>query len=1233
MTLAADETTPKRAAPALTPAPTARLLAVGAGPDGAALIGVDEAGRPILVHRLLKGVVGDAGRRRRLERRLAFEEAPKKATAGIEAVRGFDLTGAPPFIVIAGDVGVPLAESLAALQKRPDQGLAMMLQVASALAKAHEAGIAHGCLGPHTVRVANGRPQLSFLGISTGLAPPPDERWRRHFPAETTSLAEDAKAFGALLGIVMLGEEKAYRILRQEPASGTMSMSLVVDLVRELTDTELGWRPTLPEALLRLESFASLIGGGGGATESEADDDLVDAGDTVAPESTSPPPSPPSPSTSAPASNGSTQQAKRTDDTVPVKRPAFVEKANGLSNAGDEPDTLPVARRRIGRFLLKTPIGAGAMGQVWQAVDEDSGDDVALKLIGKDVLATEKAKRRFKKEARLLSELRHPGIARFIEAGERSGTLFMATELVKGQSMSAMLKTTGPLPEREAIALIADLVRALVDVHDNGIVHRDIKPDNVIVVDGAAAAVSKTKLIDFGVARHLEEEGSLAMTRVGAVLGTPLYMSPEQCAGKTVDARSDIYAVGTTLYELLVGQAPFAGKGITQVLAMQIEHVPERVSGVRPDASAEVAGVVAKCLEKTPDDRYQDARELLAALLPLMGVPVPTLSTPSSTVRRYTFTFPLSSSPSALWPFVSNTERLNRAIGLGAVEESISVENGDVAMHGKSKQAGFSLAWKENPYEWIFERRLGVLREYDVGPLRSLQSTVELFRDGAGTRLVQTIEAEPRGLIGKAAAAIEIGLRTRRALEKTYTRIDALLQGRLGHNPEIDAFEASGQVSAEVDRRCALLEKLAVSQGADAQAIEALGTFIRLSPSQELARIRPIALARRFKLPEQVVVDATYVAASVGLLKPLWDLLCPSCRVPASIEETLRALRAHGRCEVCDLEFSLDLASSIELIYQVHPSIRIADPATYCISSPVHTPHVMAQLRVAAGETRTLELRLPEGQYQFVARATKVSAAFRVKENAPTAHWDVPLSLGPTNDATKVFSGGGQRFEIKNDTDRASQVRIERMTPRDDVLTAARALSSSLFKRLFPDQVLSDGAMLRVGAVTLLLIEPAPGFVSGFGLEDLYGFFRVVDDVVASSGGAVVRLHGEGVMSAFDDPAAAINAVTLIGERTKHPNRLRAAVHRASAGAVTLNERLDYFGVCVSELLELIAHAGAGEILLSDDVAADGRCLTLVRAGTPVSGTLAEHGLRRRFIPTEPNLRLGSTDVAEASAE
>ncbi len=1128
---------------------------------------------------------------------MAFEQAASASLLpGFERLSGVDLTGLPPIIMVDAVPCVTLAELLDVLRAAPKRGLHVLADLARALAAAHAEGIAHGALSPWSIGInveAGDSVRISVLGLQTGAAAPGDPDWVRQFGGGEPSTDDDARAFGGLCVLLACDDTTARAWIRDASAvpAAAPRLSVLLDMGQELLGLEPAWRPTMAHVAARVQGIRDLWGGAAPGTASlEANRPPLD--DQCA-------------------------------ATSPMARPAH----SGIDNVvthmmegeEDSADHRP-GLRRIGRYVLVEPIGAGAMGQVWRAIDDDTGEAVAVKLIGKGVVPTAKARQRFQKEARLLSELRHPGVARFLGAGELSGSLYLVTELVDGTPLKTVVRDHGPSPEREAIAIVADLARALIDVHDNGIVHRDIKPDNIMVVADSTRHGTRVKLIDFGVARHLEEAGSMAMTREGTVLGTPLYMSPEQARGEPVDARSDVYAVGTTLFEMLVGEAPFAGRGVAHVLAMQIEQVPPKVTDLRPDASAEVAAVVARCLEKQPGHRYQDARELLAALLPLIGqTATPVEQSPASpAVRRYVFTFQLSSPPSALWPLISNTERLNKAIGLPVVEESVVVADGEVSRFGHSRQVGLDLAWREHPYEWVHERRLGVQRDYNEGPLRWMRSNVELIPDGGGTRLVQTIEVEPRGLIGKAAAAIEIGLRTRRGLEKVYQRIDALVGGRLGAAVGLDAFEATQPIAGDVDIRLARLEQLAVKQGASARAIEAIGSFVRLASSQELARMRPLALARRCAMADSEFVDACYHAASVGILRPLWDLLCPSCRVPSSVEETLKALRTHGHCEVCNLEFSLDLASSIELVFQVHPSLRHADAATYCISSPAHTPHVLAQLRVPVGEHVTVDVSLPEGQYLIACRTLPLGITFRVRAGAPRSRLDIALSQHMSqhiSTTTRELPMGRQEIVLHNTLDRAHLVRIERMTPRDDVLTGSRALSSSLFKRLFPGEVLADGALVRVAAVTMLLVEPCLRADRRLAIEDLYGLYRSIDDVVANHGGAVVRLHGDGALSVFDDAAAAVRAATVLGQSHSGVG-LRAAVHRASAGAVTLNERLNYFGACVQEIIELVARAKPGELVISDAIADDEDVQEALRRSEPVEATLDDVGLRRRLGPS-----------------
>ncbi|MDP2340532.1 MAG: protein kinase [Deltaproteobacteria bacterium] len=1199
------------------------LRSVGAGSDGAAFLGEDEHGRPCTVHRVRADVAADPHRRRKLQRRLAFhDQATKEGIRGLLAVRGVALDQNPGVIVIEQTARSLVDEPcLEGSSRGPDFARAVRLlhELARTLSLAHTEGIVHGALSPRSVRVrgpAIASPMaappdlsksadvddgvaLSFLGLRTMPEGQPDALTRLLQPGdmEEPRSVDDAFAFGGLIAFVVLGDAGARAMVDIDPRTAATTALARTDhplmmLARDLLDPEPAWRPTLADCARRLAALS---------------------------------------------------------DTLGATAPAPLQPVALAPDADDDHDN-PL---RIGRFRLVAELGQGAMGKVYRGIDEDSGAVVAVKLLQKQGPPSPKALLRFRKEARLLAELHNPGIARYLDAGEEGGVLYLVTELVEGQNLSSIVKAKGPFPEREAVAMVVDLLRALVDVHDNGIVHRDLKPENLILVDlsasasssattGAGARGTQVKLIDFGVARHFDESESLAMTREGTVLGTPLYMAPEQARGGVVDARSDIYAVGTTLFELLIGRAPFAGKGIAVVLALQLEQVPPKAAELRPDVSDDVSRIIARCLEKDPELRYQDARELLSALLPLVEAPPETVAQhpktpkgakPKSSRQSWTFTWDLVSHPSAVWPYVSNTERLSKAIGMGAVNEGVVLDGDDVTRMGRTRQAGFALEWKENPFEWVFERRLGVLREYSEGPMRWYSSTVDLapheVQGKTGTRLVHHIELEPRGLLGRAAASVEVGIRTRRALDRTYQRIDDLLQGRLGDAVVKDAFEEIPGLPADKEARMAWLEKQTVAQGADPPTLARLGDWMRQAPAQDVGRIRPIAVARKLGLDENAVINACYHAAGTGLIVPLWDLLCPTCRVPASIQETLKALKDHAHCEACNFDFALDLATSIELVFKLHPSLRDADTHTYCISSPAHTPHVMAQVRLAPNTTFVVDVDLPEGSYQLAGRRLGFSASFRVNEKASSTRWQIKLSKGPGPDDARAFAVGRQELALVNDTGREQLVRIERTTPRGDVLTAARALSSPLFKRLFPGEVLAPGAMVRVAAVTMLLAEVRGRVVDGVSngeeqsFEKLYALYRAVEHKVVECGGTVVKLQGEGVLAVFDEPAAAVRcaaALPAVLRPLATTATVRCAVHRGAAGAVSLNEHVDYFGRVVHEVLNLAQRAHVGELLLSDAVRGDPAVdAALKTAGIlqHTDGTLDDVGHRLQLPETQ----------------
>ncbi len=270
--------------------------------------------------------------------------------------------------------------------------------------------------------------------------------------------------------------------------------------------------------------------------------------------------------------------------------------------------------RRVGRYLILERLGHGGMGTVYRARDPDIGRDVAIKFLHAALCAEGDGRARFLREARAAGRLSHPNIVTVHDVGEIDGRPYMAMELLDGRPLAEELAPGRPLPVREALTVGVQLARALGYAHQRGVVHRDIKPGNIVRVAGTPAV----KVTDFGIA-HLESPGTEHRTRIGLVLGTPQYMSPEQAEGGRLDGRSDIFAAGVVLYEMLAGRRPFDGDGLVAVAVRIARDEPVPVERVNREVPAALGRVVARCLAKAPDDRFQTGQELAEALDRVLG--------------------------------------------------------------------------------------------------------------------------------------------------------------------------------------------------------------------------------------------------------------------------------------------------------------------------------------------------------------------------------------------------------------------------------------------------------------------------------------------------------------------------------------------------------------------------------------------------------------------------------------
>ena len=270
----------------------------------------------------------------------------------------------------------------------------------------------------------------------------------------------------------------------------------------------------------------------------------------------------------------------------------------------------------VGGYRIESELGAGGMGTVYRARHELLGRPAAIKFLRSELVADASLVQRFFTEARAAGAIRHPGIVEVLDFGHTpDGRAYLVMELLEGRSLAARLAERVRPAEAEEIAIARGIASALRAAHAKGIVHRDLKPDNVFLVpDRDDPTGTRVKVLDFGVAKLLAETAT-SFTQDGALMGTPLYMAPEQArAASAIDARADLYSLGCVMYELLAGRPPFVGAGAGEVIAMQMFSEPELLEAIVPGVTPRLAALVARLLAKEPADRPASADEVIGSL-------------------------------------------------------------------------------------------------------------------------------------------------------------------------------------------------------------------------------------------------------------------------------------------------------------------------------------------------------------------------------------------------------------------------------------------------------------------------------------------------------------------------------------------------------------------------------------------------------------------------------------------
>lgn len=574
---------------------------------------------------------------------------------------------------------------------------------------------------------------------------------------------------------------------------------------------------------------------------------------------------------------------------------------------------------------------------------------------------------------------------------------------------------------------------------------------------------------------------------------------------------------------------------------------------------------------------------------------------------HYRWEFDLESSPEQLWPLVADTNRFNRDTGLPAVEavqgESQSPKN--ARRHLRLSTFGIPVEWEEQPFEWTRPSRFGVVRRYSRGPIAELRVLAELtprpklqsdeLVDGhqsPGTRLVYEIWARPKNVFGLIAIPVQLGILSARNFARTFRAYDQLAK----HGRRVTNVSAGVEfVPGGRARLLALSEKMA-DQGTDAELVALLVDYLENADEFSLSRIRPYELARQWQQSQRRVLEACLCATRAGILDLQWNLICPMCRGGAATD-SLKDIAATVHCAGCDIDFTVNFEQSVELTFRPNPSIRTTDTENFCIGGPQVTPHVVAQQLLAPHASRGIDLSLEAGRYRL--RTMKIAGwqQLRASENGDAV---ATISAGGNGWANKELTVGTKvHLKLENATEDEQLFILERTAWTDDAATAAEVTALQMFRDLFATEALRPGEQISVGTLTVLFTDLKDstrmyreiGDATAFGR--VMNHFEVLKQAITDEDGALVKTIGDAVMAVFRCPAAALRAMLDVQQRLAYPPdgmrplSLKAGMHTGPCIAVTLNDRLDYFGSTVNLAARLEGQSTGDDVVISTAVYLD----------------------------------------------
>jgi len=562
----------------------------------------------------------------------------------------------------------------------------------------------------------------------------------------------------------------------------------------------------------------------------------------------------------------------------------------------------------------------------------------------------------------------------------------------------------------------------------------------------------------------------------------------------------------------------------------------------------------------------------------------------------YRWEWHLQSSPQAIWPFFADTNRLNKDTGLFPVDQMDKkrgqfLGNARRQLRYELPVPFYTLLYVEEPFEWVFPHRYGVVRRFTNAPIETFRVLAEFNQEvDGGTHLVYQVWIKPKNILGRVATAVAIGLIAPRRFDKALRTYDKMA------STEVIPYQSRNKrLSSGGQARLTQMAEQLVLQGMEETAVDNLTKLILSADDLTLAELRPYAYADLWGIRRKAMLELFLEATRIGLLNFQWEVLCPMCRgAEDRVRNSLEEIHTHAHCSTCNIDFDANFENAVELTFTPNPAIRNVARIKYCVAGPEITPHIIVQQLLPAGEKRLVTPVLDPGRYRVRTMGLPGAQYFRVSDNDDgRAHLQLLLNEAGWS-TTEAELIGTPQLHLQNDTDEEQLFILERTAWSDQATTASEVIALQRFRDLFANEALRPGEQIGVGSMTVLFTDLVDstrmyreiGDAPAFGV--VMNHFDVLKETIDEEQGAIVKTIGDAVMAVFRRPVSAIKAMSRAQEILRNPPEgqrplhLKAAIHTGPSIAVTLNERLDYFGTTINMAARLEKFAQGDDIILSD---------------------------------------------------